>query len=734
MRERPDAWTPWRESREALERRHLGREAETTVLEVALRDFARGGRPLPVYVFGPRGCGKSHLLALVLARLKGELDRRGVAIVLLPEDIPEQRTAAGLLERLDARSGRPTWTRWGGHGQLRPPARLPRRRVAMVDGLDRHLEGMGQEERRRLRYLLDERADLYLVGTGVTLGEALTGRDEAFFGTFDPRPLEPLSDADAAALLDRVRGEPEDARWPARRAALVALAGGSPRALVALAWACRELDQASSTEGLFQVVQDFTAHYQMRFRDLPPQGQAVVERLSEAPRELGPTELAQGLGWRPASATVVVRRLEADGILQSRPSGRNTFYRLTEPLFRYWLEYRTAPAEETRVGWLGRLLELLLAPEELARTWWTDPDETVRRAAAEALARGDEGLTAAWGQVHGQVVSALEREDEPGALDALERTTDLRPGNGSVLTKLVIDLVWRHRIPALLASLERRLRTWGWRGLAAALRFSNQIRGGTSPSPAFRSFLRDARRPLAAHESDFWQWWLADRVVTHALEPQETRAGAPWKFTPEEQRRLARLPVLRARFFVRGKRRGDAPLLDDAVWRRTQLQPSDPDLDELLSAAMVRMDSHLFEDVVAVMADASWASLPVCPRPGRPAPAGAEALALLAARRPQPELVTWAATLAHASEPAYERVLEAVAGQELSPDATPVEAAETALTALALHDCGRFTRLADALGPAWAPTAYRADLLAGQLSEHEHGPLHPELREALRPR
>ena len=110
---------------------------------------------------------------------------------------------------------------------------------------------------------------------------------------------------------------------------------------------------------LCRVLYGFTAHYQLLFRDLPGQGQQLVELMALAPRALSPTEMSARLGMSPAQVSTIARRLLDNGVLRSRQEGRRSWYSLSEPLFRYWLEYRSAPWSQTRVGLIARLLEAL---------------------------------------------------------------------------------------------------------------------------------------------------------------------------------------------------------------------------------------------------------------------------------------------------------------------------------------------------------------------------------------
>src|SRR5207247_1559334 len=95
-------------------------------------------------------------------------------------------------------------------------------------------------------------------------------------------------------------------------------------------------------------------------------------------------------------------------VLRSRHDGKQTFYRIAEPLFRFWLEYRTADWRRTRVAWVSHLLQTLLAPTDLAKAWWENPDEEMRAAAALALRKVPQAQSAAEETILDEAISARE--------------------------------------------------------------------------------------------------------------------------------------------------------------------------------------------------------------------------------------------------------------------------------------------------------------------------------------
>ena len=359
----PDLYTPWREPKAAVAARHVGRQRELGTLRQAASSFARGRRPLPIYLFGPRGVGKSHLLQIAAQQIVEQLRAHGTSLVVVPEDIPALRSADDLWARMSGSSSDGVWAAWREAEAIAAGEAAGARRVVFVEGLDRQLQALGARERKRLRHLLDRPGAPWVVGTGRSLVRELTRTSEAFYGAFDPWPLEPFDEVESAALLDGVAGGAACAfeGWASRRSTLVLLAAGSARALVALGNACRDDPRRAASQQLQRVVRELGAQYQLEFRHLSPNSQRIVELLSRAPRESTPTEIAAELRWSVAQISVQAGRLVDEGVLRHRSEGRQSWYRLADPLFRYWLEYRCSDWDETRIGRAARMLEASFA-------------------------------------------------------------------------------------------------------------------------------------------------------------------------------------------------------------------------------------------------------------------------------------------------------------------------------------------------------------------------------------
>ena len=370
-----DPFTPWQEDPKALAARTVGPDAPQRWLLAACEEFLAGKRPTWCLVVGPRGSGKSHLLQLVRARISQD-----DAVTWIGEDTATLADADALWARI--------WRAEDPWGWVPAAVEAPRR-ILFVEGLDRLLGGLRPEGRWTFRHHLQE-SGAFLVGTAISA--ALAGQEgEAFFGQLDTWILEPLGVDDARALFVRVSGEEDRAPSPAsltRREALVGMAGGSPRAVVTLAEAVRgtEAGTLGAAEGLLRAVQRLVTHYQQRFHDLPPLGQQILETLARAPRELTAGEVQRFTGATTPAISASARLLEAAGALRRSADpddARVSRYALAEPLFRYWLEYRSTPSwSATRAAWLGRLLGEVLTREELTDVWWQAPEGEIRDAVA----------------------------------------------------------------------------------------------------------------------------------------------------------------------------------------------------------------------------------------------------------------------------------------------------------------------------------------------------------------
>lgn len=718
MSGRLELYTPWREDARRLRERTVGREETLAGLVASMREFSEGGRPLHRYLFGPRGVGKSHVLAL----LRAELSALGLQVVWVPEDIPAIRRPEDLLRHIaEQHTGTAGWSSWGAK-RADPLTRMTQRTVVVIEGLDRRLTELGndaggRELRQRLRAQWDHDSLLWVVGSGVELTTPLTDVKEPFFGWFHTEPILPLCDDDAGRLLDHVAGMADRPSWPARRAALVALAGGSPRVLVTLAETCADpATPEAASEALLTAVERFTPHFQLRFRDLADQAQSVVDLLATAPREVSPGEIADRLGWEQATASKVAGRLHEDGVLSRHRSGAHVWYGIAEPLLRFWIEYRTGPWMRTRVALAANLLEAMFSPHQIV-AWWLDEDDT-SPVVQRAVMAGKSARHAA-AEVRERLRAAVGARDLATFQRSLQKLGPQGDSARSYAALRCVAATWPEGLRAIAAAAPTGL--LGPTATSAADLLAHE----QTPRDVFRLWLRAIREV-----EDERAWRSVSALLLSALDATAT-AGSPWRLDPQERAQVAAYPFLRAALLQRGRLASHPPVLDPGDLAGVRLDPAHADLGQLLGAAMVRGHDGLAERVLEVGSGRALAPLGTNPVAALPAPRP-ELLVpwmlrdLASGQLSLADALTWSRSFASISEASLKGVL-AQLRSGARPEARTAWRAGEGLVALGLVAPDRLARVLAALPDELQQRFDHLVPFVDQLLEQSGGKLHPEL-------
>ncbi len=379
-------------------------------------------------LIGPRGSGKTHVLALVAERLA--TDPRLCSRVLpvpLPEELIVGRPAeffANILSRLQERlvsaepseiEGRPgalDACRQALHAlgaesdddqalvlaaeALEEIAKgLNRLLVPMIENLDNILySGPGQPRKSAtdsqwaLRKALMESPGLMLVASAPSIFGAVTLESAPFYKFFRTHTLGELPPEDMLALVRR-RIEVElasgtldraserrlqtlnadfDRRAPRLRGLLV-MTGGLPRFAHLIFDLVAETDVVSVVGMLSRFLDAQTPYFQARLdpRVMPHAELEILDALATADKPLPPTELAASLrGLSVNAVATYLKRLQGRGLVRQRGSKRKEVrYDLTEPLFRVWRRFRIGRSERERIVSLAEFVAALFEPVEL---------------------------------------------------------------------------------------------------------------------------------------------------------------------------------------------------------------------------------------------------------------------------------------------------------------------------------------------------------------------------------
>jgi tetratricopeptide (TPR) repeat protein/DNA-binding transcriptional ArsR family regulator len=315
---------------------------------------------------GPRGCGKTHLVTLIVSRLLADpelTDRMRMAW------LNEDETCTSLLELLlkihaaleKSYQGEYRPDMLDAAYGMKPEAALEfiskhllstlgsRTLVLVAENLDAIFEGLGPVGQKQLRAFIQENSKLSIVATAQRLVEDLSSRTSPFFGFFQTEHLKPLNVEEATLLLQNLAKIHEmgsvaeflsTSRGRARVRALHHLSGGNHRIYIVLSQFIT-LDTIDALVGPFmQMVDELTPYYQERIRWLPPLQRKIVECLCSYEGTMPVKEIAKRLFATPQTISSQLQDLREKGYVEANQRGRESLYEISEPLMRICIEVK----------------------------------------------------------------------------------------------------------------------------------------------------------------------------------------------------------------------------------------------------------------------------------------------------------------------------------------------------------------------------------------------------------
>ncbi len=357
-----------------------------TVLEI-LRDNIGGPSCQHTLVIGPRGRGKTMLLARVAAELRSDPQLRSAllpvrfmeesfevfdigdfwleALHYLARECTESRpdisaeldaTRAALARR--ARSE--TVAEQARATLLDAADRLGRQLVLMVENLQNLCEDVEDGFGWQLRGSLQTDAEIILLSTATTRFEALDDVRDPFFELFRILHLEPLGTADCQRLWEVITGEKREIR---EMRPLEILTGGSPRLLVIVGEFARHRTVPKLLEELVGLVDDHSEYFRGNMESLPRTERRVFAALADlwAPSSTRAVADRARMGVRTTSA--LLGRLTRRGAVKAKGSGRRRLYAVREPLHSVYYKLRRRRDEAAVVHGLIRFMVAFYGPD-----------------------------------------------------------------------------------------------------------------------------------------------------------------------------------------------------------------------------------------------------------------------------------------------------------------------------------------------------------------------------------
>ncbi|WP_136192844.1 tetratricopeptide repeat protein [Actinomyces procaprae] len=467
-------YTPSTMPGEQLERLFVARERILDRLVARVEALGTTPSPHHTLLVGPRGAGKTHLIALVAHRARRLIaGGQRMRIAWLPEDpwtiVSYGRLLAAILNAVEEEPDSPP-SEDQLDAQLRASLRTNGPVLLLMENVDQILNAIGDLGQQRLRNLFQTEPGILLIGSTTTLDRTLADEAFPFFDFFDTIRLEPFSAQEAQDMLRALAHEGEDSALEerledadavARIHTIAHLAGGQPR-LWALLGSVLTVEQVDNiTDLLLTRFDDLTPYYQERLARLSPQQRLVVAELAAADRPLPVKAIAERVGADQRSVAKSVNDLADQGWLAavSTPFAhlldrRRTYYELAEPLARLAFQIKESRGEplkliiEFLVNWFdaeelhasGRneyaraALEMIDQDETLSLVRGLTSLPAVRRPSLALLGRVDDALAA---------LAGGDAEPVMSLPSTLRQAIELRYGDDDGITDMRLLLLER---------------------------------------------------------------------------------------------------------------------------------------------------------------------------------------------------------------------------------------------------------------------------------------------------
>lgn len=385
-------FTPSLMTPETLEAMFVQREPLAQRLVELIRESACTENKHHTLLIGPRGMGKTHLIALIYHRVRAIEDLRNrLRIAWMQEEEWGVESFLDLLVRIGRALQQeypqefPT-DRFEAVYQQEPASAQraaenllkdflkDRTLLLLVENLDDIFKGMGDAGQRRFRAFLQETGFTTILGTSQSLFNGVSRQTAPFFGFFRTLHLEEFTIEEAQTLLTHIARLRQDTELlaflntpigRARVRAICHLAGGNPRVYVIFSEFLTRESLDDLVQPFLSTLDELTPYYQARISYLSVQQRKIVQFLCDNRAPATVKEIARRCFTTPQTASSQLKDLKEKGYVYADPlgpTGRDTYYELCEPLLRMSLEVK-----KSRSGPLRLLIEFL-------RFWYTRPE------------------------------------------------------------------------------------------------------------------------------------------------------------------------------------------------------------------------------------------------------------------------------------------------------------------------------------------------------------------------
>ena len=341
-------------------------------------------------LIGPRGMGKTMLLARVAAELRTVSDlSQHLLPVRFTEESQEIFSMADFwLETLfhlanevardypelakELRATRADFAgRWRDQAieeqarvaTLSAADRLGRRLVLMVENLQSLCDNVDEDFGWKLRQTLQSEPQIMLLASATSRFETLDDVQQPFFEMFRIIGLEPLSTEDCWRLW-QIAGDNAMSKREIRP--LQVLTGGNPRLLVIIAGFARHRSLRQLMEDLVTLIDDHTEYFRGHLEAFPKTERRVYLALIDLWQPSAPSEISARARMDVRVVSTMIGRLLARGVVIAEMSGKKRLYAASERLYSIYYKLRRERGETAIVASLIRFMVAFYSESELS--------------------------------------------------------------------------------------------------------------------------------------------------------------------------------------------------------------------------------------------------------------------------------------------------------------------------------------------------------------------------------